>query len=174
MFSRVWSARIHGHEPQQRSNVKCLNDNTKECVDEGESMIESSKLISLPPPEQLKSIRVAHAKTLHVDAQTAPDFMALLRFPENWEAKWEIGKDYLLRNNILIQEQYVGGDPDDLLVLHLKHVRHMTGENDSEGIESSYQSKDSRGYSTKRGENSTSIDSDILTDSHIKRVEAVR
>jgi hypothetical protein len=129
MFSRVWGMRVHGGWAGDKgSGDSGGGSHDVDSISDDEGSEVASSMVSLPPSERLRALREAYQRSLHLAPHTAPDFMALQRFTDAWEAKWHVGRDYLLRSNQSILEQYVGGDPDELLHLHLQHVQKKSRE----------------------------------------------
>ena len=77
----------------------------------------------MPDSKILKQLSLGVSSGLQIDEETVPAFLHLQEFAESWESKWHVNRDYYQSDNTAIREQYVGGDPDDLLRLHMEGLR---------------------------------------------------
>ena len=133
LFVRDWYHRLHqqyGHEPNHfTGEFKHSQPTTQiELVDEKKKEKELVVVKGEKDPKKKNhnlgkstdgSYFTSHAM---IPSSVVHEYAHLVYFNADWEGKWHIMRDHHQQGNILLLEQYVGGDWSDLLHLHCREV----------------------------------------------------
>ena len=139
LFTRAWVQRIHGAFDRTGGiEIGTIEDHKNKKREPG----TYPRSVMVPDKEMLSRAVLAASSGLEIDHETAPAFLRLQEFANEWEKKWHSQRDFFQADNIHIREQYVGGDPEELLQLHVEamkaravHEGRLYEEDDEEGEE---------------------------------------